>query len=350
MEALRQSLIPRRISRLYADTKRSYEQMIAHSNINASQTATHTKLRIQKDRLIAWGLEWADSNAAPDADIDGSLDRAGISDLVASIMSSILDLLERADSLQPQRTTSFPGAFPNDKPGLTTRQTSQWTAQDLSQLNDIVKDLTTSVDTLCDLSRSRQALSQTHNTQPSTMAFAIPSALSTSIKDPPAHESTNLYQTTQIWEALLHIPDRDVAPVISSSPPSYESVATSSEDRVLAFMNTVDSYAQGQKPLKPGTAVLLEYVPVIDVVSTGQHQSPIERYEELMHLQPAVLAGLGPTYLGSLKLRGWVQDSRRARNALVYEIPLPALLATRSKSPSPKLHPPLFLASWCRYR
>ncbi|KAL8868591.1 MAG: hypothetical protein Q9174_004890 [Haloplaca sp. 1 TL-2023] len=327
MEALRQSLIPRRISRLYADTKRSYEQMIAHTTINAAQTVTHTKLRIQKDRLFAWGLEWADSNAAPEADIDGSLDRAGISDLVESIMSCILDLLERADSIQPQRTTTYPGAFPNDKPGLTAHQT-QWSTSDLSQLSDIVKDLTASIDTLCDLSRSRQALSQSHTNQPSSSVPDIQPGSFDSKEVPSVKEKTNLYQSTQIWEALLHIPNHDIIPATGSSPPSYESVATSSEDRILAFMNSMTGSGQDLKSAKSGTAVLLEYVPVIDVVSTGQHLSPAGRYEELMQVEPNVLAGLGPRYLGTLKLRGWVEDTRRARNALVYEIPLPGLASS----------------------
>ncbi|KAL8736985.1 MAG: hypothetical protein Q9181_002125 [Wetmoreana brouardii] len=327
MEALRQSLIPRRISRLYADTKRSYEQMIEHSVTNATQTATHTKLRIQKDRLIAWGLEWADTNAAQDGDIDGSLDRAGISDLVGSIMSSILDLLERADSIQQQCTTSYPGAFPTDKPGLTAQPTSQWSTQHLRQLTDIVKDLTTSIDTLCDLSRSRQALSQTRNLQPPATDLDLPPGRSTSKKHVEAQESTNPIQATRIHETQLEIPEHEATPPMSSSPPSYESVAASSEDRVLAFMKTSDG-------LVP---VLLEYVPVIDVVSTGQHQSPIERYMDLMQVQPNVLAGLGPTYLGVLKLRGWVEDTHRARIALVYEVPLPGLYTTFDKRHHPQI-------------
>ncbi|KAL8629903.1 hypothetical protein Q9189_004400 [Teloschistes chrysophthalmus] len=337
METLRQSLIPRRISRLYADTKRSYEQMIQHSITNASQTATHTKLRIQKDRLIAWGLEWADSNAAHDGDIDGSLDRAGISDLVASIMSTILDLLERADGIQPQRTTSYPASYPNDKPGLTiTHQTPQWTPHDLNRLNDIVKDLTTSIDTLCDLSRSRQALNQVRYTTSWVAKPDIQTDFSTPTKESLDQESPNLIQATRIREALLHIPDPDTGPKMSSSPPSYESVAASSEDRVLAYMEVLDSSEMRPLMERSRVPVLLEYLPVIDVVSTGQHEVPIERYGDLMHVQPTVLAGLGPTYLGTLKLRGWVIDTRRARYALVYEIPLPGLSMNFAQSTPPR--------------
>ncbi|KAL8998678.1 MAG: hypothetical protein Q9169_002339 [Polycauliona sp. 2 TL-2023] len=323
MQVLRQSLIPRRVSQMYADTKRSYEHMIQNNVLHTSQTVLHTKLRIQKDRLIAWGLEWADANATQGDDIDDSLDRAGISHLVGSIMSSIQDLLERADAIHPQRTISFPGAFPVDKPASTIRQNEHWTPQDLANLGDIVKDLTTSIDTLCDLSRSRQAISATAKDPSLQMALDI-SKRAIPQKEAEAPQGATLIQITRIDEALLDIPDNDIiAAAASSSPPSYESVAAGSEDRVLAYMTPATKY-----PGNSGRAampVLLEYIPVIDVVSTGQDQPPVERYDDFMEVEPTLLAGLGPTYLGTLKLMGWVQDSRRARNALVYVIPLPRL-------------------------
>ncbi|KAL8831805.1 MAG: hypothetical protein Q9170_005133, partial [Blastenia crenularia] len=325
MEVLRQSFVPRRISQLYADTKRTYEHMIQQNVTSIPQTATHTKLRIQKDRLIAWGLEWEDSNAAQNGDIDDSLDRAGISDLVASIMSSIQDLLERADSIQPQRTISFPGAFPMDKPTLTARQNPQWTTQDLDRLNDLVKDLTTSIDTLCDLSRSRQALGEARHRKLSVKDPRTPIEQLTCPIYPPAPNGASAMHATRINDALLQIPDEDLTQAPNSSPPSYESVAASSEDRVLAAMPSSYDPVPAEKTEKASVPVLLEYLPVIDVISTGQHRPSPKRYDQLMQVQPNVLAGFGPTYLGSLKLRGWVKDTRRARVALVYEIPLPDL-------------------------
>ncbi|KAL8786382.1 MAG: hypothetical protein Q9213_002798 [Squamulea squamosa] len=321
MEVFRQSLIPGRVSQLYADTKRSYEHMIQNNVLHASQTVVHTKLRIQKDRLIAWGLEWADANTTQGDDIDDSLDRAGISDLVSSIMSSIQDLLERADGIHPHRTISFPGAFPEDKPALTARNNAQWTPHDLATLSDIVKDLTASIDTLCDLSRSRQALNKPRNTKPVNLEVSEPAPRQKGVTTP---ERASLIHVTRIDEALLQIPDDDmVAAPASSLPPSYETVAAGSEDRILAYMTSTNKFAD--KSTRAAMPVLLEYIPVIDVVSTGQHQSPAERYNDLLQVEPTILTGLGPTYLGTLKLLGWVQDSRRARNALVYVVPLPRL-------------------------
>lgn len=326
METLRQTFVPRRISQLYADTKRTYEHMIQHNVTNIPQTATHTKLRIQKDRLIAWGLEWADSNAAQDGDIDDSLDRAGISDLVASIMSSIQDLLERADNIQPQRTIGFPGAFSHDKPSLTARQNLHWTTQDLERLSDIVKDLTASIDTLCDLSRSRQALSRSRQFEHSTAKLGNPFQQSNVEKPGDVQEHLSLLHATRVDEKLLQIPTDNKAPAPSSSPPSYESVAAGSEDRVLAFADSSNSFTHEEKVGKSPRSLLLEYLPVIDAISSGQHQPSPERYDELMQVQPmATLADLGSTYLGTLKLKGWIEDTHRGGTALVYEIPLPDL-------------------------
>lgn len=146
----------RRLTQMYADTKKSYEHFVQTSEItNPKVSSLHLKLRIQKDRLFAWGLEWRDSGAAQSGDIDGSLDRAGISDLVASIMSSINELLVEAESMQPRRRKeSAGGAFPMEKLGDFTVRDAPWSSENVTRLEDIVKDITTSIDTLCDLSRT----------------------------------------------------------------------------------------------------------------------------------------------------------------------------------------------------
>ncbi|KAL8905132.1 MAG: hypothetical protein Q9207_002833 [Kuettlingeria erythrocarpa] len=240
-------------------------------------------------------------------------------------MSSIQDLLERADAIQPQRTVSFPVAFPHDKPTLAARQNLHWTSQDLEGLGDIVKDLTASIDTLCDLSRSRQALSGARQFEVSTPKLGLPSRQSDVEKRGDAHHDTSLLHATRVDEKLLQIPSDDKTPAPSSSPPSYESVAAGSEDRLLAFADSSDLFAYGEKMEKSPRSLLLEYLPVIDAISSGQHQPSVARYDELMQVQPTTLAGLGPSYLGTLRLRGWIEDPHRGRTALVYEIPLPDL-------------------------
>ena len=127
MEYLRSALLPRRLTEMYADTKRTYEQIVQTDITNPQLSSLHLKLKVQKDRLVAWGLEWADSKTDKTDDIDGSLDRAGISDLVASIMSSIRELLEEAERIHPQPKPQPPGAFPLDKTGLMATTSTPWT-------------------------------------------------------------------------------------------------------------------------------------------------------------------------------------------------------------------------------
>lgn len=158
MECIRGTSLPRRLTQMFADTKKSYENVVQIQDSNSQSSSIHRKLRIQKDRLVAWGLEWCDSNAAYAGDIDGSLDRAGISDLVASIMSSIKDLLDEAERIRSPDSLHIPGTFPAEKGLGVKHKELSWTSNDLTRLDDIVKDLTTSIDTLCDLSRSQRVL------------------------------------------------------------------------------------------------------------------------------------------------------------------------------------------------
>ncbi|KAA6411656.1 MAG: hypothetical protein FRX48_04937 [Lasallia pustulata] len=187
MECIRGTILPRRLTQMFADTKKCYENVVQIQDPDSQSSSIYRKLRIQKDRLVAWGLEWCDSNAAYAGDIDGSLDRAGISDLVASIMSSIKDLLDEAERIRSPESLHIPGTFPSEKGMGMKHKESQWTFDELTRLGDIVKDLTTSIDTLCDLSRSQRVLR--HH----------PDYLGSSEKDPLQKSSAASTKTDHIW-------------------------------------------------------------------------------------------------------------------------------------------------------
>src|ERR1700710_28444 len=89
----------RRLTKMYTDTKSSYDfvKEPVQSAEDPELVALHRKLRIQKDRLVSWGLEWSDPSQSPD--IDESINKAGLSDLVGSIMFTIKDILAEADPL-----------------------------------------------------------------------------------------------------------------------------------------------------------------------------------------------------------------------------------------------------------
>lgn len=355
MEAIRSAILPRRLTQMYADTKRSYENIVQTNeihNIDPQSSALYRKLRIQKDRLFAWGLEWRDSGAtAQSGDIDGSLGRAGISDLVASIMSSIRELLDEAESMQPRPPREIPGAFPDDKAGDLFRRDAYSTVKNVSRLADVVKDLTTSIDTLCDLSRSQQSLTRKSYTQGEShtslkdvaLGFEKNHSLQT-MQQPkweyqntsPSwfHHSPVIVSSAHIDPSQLRFPENSATP--GSLPPSYESVAAGSEDRVLAYLNTSwspdDMLHHGQD--RPSEKlVLLDYGAVQDTDLIDGNRPSLKRYEALVTAMQNSQEVPGNGCTRPLRLAGWFEDPRRSRYVFVYELPNPTMAASLNTKP-----------------
>ncbi|KOS21783.1 hypothetical protein ESCO_001547 [Escovopsis weberi] len=139
----------RQLSRLYNDTKKSSDfvkEPVQHED-DPEIKALYRKLRIQKDRFVSWGLEWSDPSQS--AEIDESLSKAGLSEVVGSIMSTIKDTLAEAEPLwlSSKRVVEGKRPSPDSKAPLV-----QW---DKDRFKDLVRDLTASIDTLYDLSRTR---------------------------------------------------------------------------------------------------------------------------------------------------------------------------------------------------
>lgn len=55
MEYLRNALLPRRLTEMYADTKRTYEQIVQNNIINPQISSLHLKLKIQKTVWLPGG-------------------------------------------------------------------------------------------------------------------------------------------------------------------------------------------------------------------------------------------------------------------------------------------------------
>ncbi len=321
---------------MYTDTKKSYEQIIQTSIINPQLSSLHLKLRIQKDRLVAWGLEWADSKADQINDIDGSLDRAGISDLVASIMSSIRELVDETEKIQPRSRSQHPGGYSDDKAGMLLSTTGQWTPANLARLEDIVKDITTSIDTLCDLSRSQQIMRQgfaggekekltaLYPDSERTEKGASSSTSSTSVtqdEKPALQIQSSLISSTRINLGDLIYPTRTHQP--ATKPPSYNSTATDPGNRMFAFLKPSwqSEKAFHSVDRTQATPVLLDYY--LEDRNHSRHGtlSPSQRYDDLvLSLQGSHNEG-GNLYTGSLRIIGWLPDPFNSRYAFVYEIP-----------------------------
>lgn len=158
MESLFGSLpIPfhRRLTKIYIDTKSSYD--FVKEPVQAAEDPEllllHRKLRIQKDRLVSWGLEWSDPSQSPD--IDESINKAGLSELVGSVMSTIKEILAEAEPLWQSSKR------PSDDRAVSEKSVVDRKAPlivwDKTRFEDLVRDLTMSIDTLYDLSRTRQS-------------------------------------------------------------------------------------------------------------------------------------------------------------------------------------------------
>ena len=323
---------------MYTDTKKSYEQII-QTNITTPQLSSlHLKLRIQKDRLIAWGLEWADSNAGHSDDIDSSLDQAGISDLVASIMSSIKELLDEAERIQPQSRHQPPGGYPVDKAGILLSSMPQWTSANLARLEDIVRDITTSIDTLCDLSKSQQIISQgsrihgeRHPSRVASSEKTIPDAPLSPTKSSTPIDGHFLYNQSSLIASSRIDPNHVIYPARyeppEAAPPSYNSTASDPGNRVFAFLRTPRTVAKTSASLGKSydTPVLIDYYSEEGAVPKNGSLQSLQRFEDLVLSLQGRSRGAKMEYTGSLKILGWFADPLKSRYAFVYEIPQPSL-------------------------
>ena len=333
------TVLPRRLTQLFADTKKSYENIVQTRHDGPEISSLHLKLRIQKDRLIAWGIQWSDRSAAAQngEDIDGLLDKAGIGDLVASIMSSIRQLLDEAEGLQPLQPVHIPGVYGDVKSYAGSVRASGWSAGNLKRLEEILKDLTTSIDTLCDLSRPRfEALYKVEssssgrdekefyeNNSPLTekSSYVGPSVVKqhATVIPTPSH-ADDLTYSVRIAPSYLRF--KLPGHILGASPPSYESIATSLENRALAYLSSSILPANSSKSSAvEEVPVLLDYGPCYGNVKVEDLRPVSSRFEELLLSLLRLSEEPVQTYTGVLQLQGWSVDAEQSRCAYVYKIP-----------------------------
>ncbi|CAG7559195.1 unnamed protein product [Fusarium equiseti] len=285
----------KRLSRLYNDTKKSsdFVKEPIQNEEDPEIKALHRKLRIQKDRLVSWGLEWSDPNQS---EIDESLSKAGLSEVVGSIMSTIKDILAEAEPLwlSSKRMIQAPQTGSKDtKPPLI-----QW---DKNHFEDLVNDLTSSIDTLYDLSRTRAA--------------GLPRRASkTPFKSMPADdyrpfESSRMQTPQQIDpQTLTHLRPKQGD---ESTPP-----------REVVFMSkTAYSELTHGTTREPWAPLLLEYATFDSIYASTGIMPPMARFEKLSAgLQQDSQRSPG-TWTGLPRLLGYFEDMENSRLGLVYRFP-----------------------------
>ncbi|OCK79230.1 hypothetical protein K432DRAFT_355339 [Lepidopterella palustris CBS 459.81] len=337
METLGQ--LPRRLTKLYTDTKTSCDAVIEQDTTESlpELSALHRKYRIQKDRLIAWGLEWSDNTTANQGDIDESLERAGLTSTVTSVLGTIKDILDEAERMQHSGQSASGKILSEEKSGNRAGSNASWAASDRSRYEDLAKELTTSIDTLYGLSRSRMSYRQnTRGLSPSPSGKAVPeppkrpgpqsvflsseyNASDVTLINPATlPQNTNISFRSGLPPKLdpsdLYLPEEE--------PPPYDSVGVPTSARLIGRLRQLHSSTNpwktdGSKTIE--TPVLVEYATYDSAYRVTGVSPPLDRLDSLLAL--LVRLGTEKSFYGTLQCLGYFEDPAQPRFGLVFELP-----------------------------
>ncbi|OAQ61239.2 HET-s/LopB domain-containing protein [Pochonia chlamydosporia 170] len=288
----------RRLSRLYNDTKKSsdFVKEPVQNEEDPEMKALHRKLRIQKDRLVSWGLEWSDPNQS--AEIDESLSKAGLSEVVGSIMSTIKDILAEAEPLwqSSKHVVTASRASPDRKAPLV-----QW---DKGRFEDLIRDLTASIDTLYDLSRTRAS-------------GYFPRRMSKATYKSPVTDEFRPFESSR-----MRTPQQIDPATLTHLRPKQQGDATIPPREVVFMSKTAYSeMTLGTTTKEPWAPLLLEYATFDSIYSVTGIMPPMSRFEKLssgLQQDPQRAPG---TWTGLPRLLGYFEDMENSRIGLVYRFP-----------------------------
>jgi hypothetical protein len=347
------------LSKLYDDTKKS-----ALFSFNAQRTsateqfpALNRKFRIQKDRLITWGLAWRDDGEGEDGNIDDAVARADMTETVDSVLNNIKDISEEAARIQ---YASQPLGFGDSKVGELVKPATI----DQGRYEDLLNQLTTAIDILYDLSRSRKAIARGEH--PSFGSQATEKSFS--------GEKSGYGEKSFSWEKSGYVEkpfpyeksgsflkgafgnrDQFTAPSFAESeitlvnpsfhrpalspyaglpprlettalrlpeegPPPYEALGVPSTTRLVAHLIRSRASISVQNALASNAEevpVLVEYANFDTIYRDTHVPPPLQRLEALAsYLQP-----LRSESQSNISLIGYFEDSTQPRIGLVYDLP-----------------------------
>ncbi|KAI8954023.1 hypothetical protein F4801DRAFT_70231 [Xylaria longipes] len=301
--------VQRRLSRLYNDTKKSsdFVQEPLQAADDPEIKALHRKLRIQKDRLVSWGLEWSDPNQS--AEIDESLNEAGLTDLVGSIMGTIKDILAEAEPLW--LASKRPAGSGKSAEKASGDRKSPLIVWDKGRFEDLVKDLTASIDTLCDLSRTRSSAAMTAG------------ALRQSTTPKPPVEDFRPYGSTRI-QTPRHIDPQDILSLSAMQTQSLsESGPSQHRPQEIFFMGKQAYTNLTQRPAERSEwyPLLVEYAEFDPIYSATGIMPELTRFEKLSAGLQTESSRAPGAWIGLPLLLGYYEDMERSRLALIYSFP-----------------------------
>lgn len=301
----------RRLSRLYNDTKKSSD-FVKEPVQNAEDPeikALHRKLRIQKDRLVSWGLEWSDPSQSAEILIDSSLSKAGLSEVVGSIMSTIKDILAEAEPLW-HSSRKLAGSEKGYESEKSRDQKFPLVVWDKGRFEDLVRDLTTSIDTLYDLSRTRSSYAQSSEVARQRLFKT------TSAEDLRPFESSRM-QTPQLIDpqTLTNLRDMQAEPMTE--------VARDERSREIVFMSrqAYSELTSGSANRQQHSPLLLEFAAFDPIYSMTGVMPPMTRFEKMsagLQREPQRSPG---SWSGLPQLLGYFEDMEHSRLGLVYQFP-----------------------------
>ncbi|RMZ69819.1 het-s domain [Pyrenophora seminiperda CCB06] len=319
------SRLPRRLTQLYSDTKTTCDAVVEQDAKDTPEShALHRKFRIQKDRLITWGVDWSDSSKGRPGDIDESVEEAGMTETVTSVLRTIQEILDEAEKMHPPAPDAPAAGRGKTLSGEKSRpDPPSWAAADRSRYEDLIKDLTTSIDILYDLSRNRRRQRGTERTSSPGKATLQPPTSGPVFLSTDYNASDLTLVNPATFPLNAHAPPAHLPPKLDPAhlilhdeePPPYDSVGTTSV-RVIGHLRSQHS---SQSPWKPETAVLIDYASYDPTYRLTEVSPPTQRLEGLL----SILTRLSnnQSFHGTLKCLGYFEDPKQPRFGLVFELP-----------------------------
>ncbi|KAF2032083.1 hypothetical protein EK21DRAFT_61795 [Setomelanomma holmii] len=283
-----------RLTQLYSDTKTSCDAVVEQDtkDTQPETNALHRKFRIQKDRLITWGVDWSDNTKGTQGDIDESVDQAGLTETVTSVLGTIREISDEAERL---RTGAPVGKTLSGEKRQAASDAPSWVAADRSRYEDLIKDLTTAIDILYDLSRTRR-------TQRGTSRNPSPK--------PRGSTETPRPTTTPVYRSAAYSAS-DLTLVNPATFPINAQANVAARSNLPAKLDQSDLILPEEEP-PPYESVGTSSIRVI--VSP-----PTDRLERLLSILTKLSSN--QPFHGTLKCLGYFEDSRQPRFGLVFELP-----------------------------
>jgi serine/threonine protein kinase len=314
-----------RLTQLYSDTKTSCDAVVEQDTKDPQPetSALHRKFRIQKDRLITWGVDWSDNSKGKQGDIDESVDQAGLTETVTSVLGTIREISDEAERLM----TGAPVGKTRSGQKRPASDAPSWAAADRSRYEDLIRDLTTSIDILYDLSRTRRSQrAESRNPSPHSKAgtdaprppTSAPVYLSTAYS---ASDLTLVNPATFPLNAFANVAARsNLPPKLNQSdlilpqeePPPYESIGIRTRHSLTSPWKT-----DGGRTLE--IPVLVEYATYDSAYLSTGVPPPTERLERLLSILTKL--STNQSFHGTLKCLGYFEDTSQPRFGLIFELP-----------------------------